>query len=246
MLKTVICDDELPALDLMKELLEETRRVAVVAACQSVMEALEVINQGGIDLAVFDIEMPDLSGVEASQRIKVEPKPLLIFATAHSEYAVDAFGVDAIDYLMKPLELDRVAKAIDKAIRMRSLIATVEEEKSSPDPYDRSGMLQVRDAGTVYFIPYNDVQLIEAAGDYSLVHTPDKEYALRTTIRSLEDKLPAGLFVRVHRSTIVAAQHVREVRMLAKGEAQITLSNGQLVKASRSYREAVRQLTVKQ
>lgn len=247
MLKTVVCDDELPALELMTELLKETGSVDIVAACQSVHEALEIINKGGIDLVVLDVEMPDLGGVDAAERITVDPKPLLVFATAHAEYAIEAFGVDAIDYIMKPFEPVRVARAVEKAERLGALIASSEggavRDRPDTQPQDRSGMLKVKDSGHVYFIPYEDVFWIEAAGDYSLIHTPAREYALRKTLRALEDQLPDDIFVRVHRSTIISARHVREVRLLAKGEALVTLTNDASLKVSRSYRDAVRKLT---
>ncbi|GGD07579.1 LytR/AlgR family response regulator transcription factor [Aquisalinus flavus] len=245
MLRTIVCDDELPALELATSLLKDTGAVEIVMSCQSIIDALEVINEGGIDLVVLDIEMPELGGVDASKHMRVDPKPLLVFATAHAEYAVDAFGVDAIDYLMKPLDPERVGKAVEKAVRLNSLIASTEmgnDKADSPQP-ERSGMLKVKDAGHVYFIPYEDVYSIEAAGDYSLIHTPSREYALRRTLRALEKQLPDDLFVRVHRSTIISARHVREVRLLAKGEALVTLTNGVAVKVSRSYRDAVHRLT---
>lgn len=247
MLRTVVCDDEVPALELLTALLQETGEVAVAASCQDVGQALAVINGGGIDLAVMDIDMPGLSGVEAAAAITVPRKPLLIFATAHPEYAVDAFGVDAIDYLLKPMTPDRVARAVRKAVRLHLLIGASEaggpDAAAEQDIMGPPDVLRVKDFGHVYFVHYGDVTCIEAAGDYSLVHTADRDYAMRTTIRALEEELPAGQFVRVHRSTIISARHVREIRTLPKGEAEIVLTHGKTVKTSRSYRDAVRRLT---
>ncbi len=247
MLKTVVCDDELPALELMESLVRDTGEVEIVLATQSILEALDLINQGQADLIIFDIDMPSLTGVEAVQKITVQPKPLLIFTTAHPEYAVDAFDVDAIDYVLKPLTPDRVRLAIAKAKRMHALIAASEtatgEDELVEDHADSGPeVLKVKDLGNVYFVPYGEVTSIEAAGDYSLVHTAERDYAMRKAIRTLEKDLPSSQFIRVHRSTIVAAQHVREVRTLPKGEASIILSSGKSIKASRSYREAVRRL----
>ncbi len=248
MLKTVICDDEVPALSLMSDLLAETGEIEIAAACQSVHDALDVINRGGIDLVIFDIEMPEIGGVMAYESITATPRPLVIFATAHPEYAVEAFGIDAIDYIMKPLEFGRVAKAVKKAARLRRLV--LDRERGAPiaasesPPADASGVLKIKDAGRFYFIPYKDIIWIEAAGDYSILHAADREITARLAIKILELELPAGLFVRVHRSAIVAKTQISEIKYLPKGEAQILLSNGASVRTSRSYKEAVQSLGI--
>lgn len=242
MLNTVVCDDEIPALDLMSTLLQDTGRVRIAAATRSIHEALDVVNRGGVDLVVLDIEMPALSGVRAYQTIAVEPKPLLVFATAHPEYALDAFDVDAIDFLLKPFDAARVGKAVEKAARLHEAIrisGQAEAVEAVENDAVRSDVLSVRDSGKTYFIPYDEVIWIEAAGDYSLLHTTDREYAVRVTLRALADELPPARFARVHRSAIIGVSHVREIRRLAKGEAMIALASGAEVKASRSYRDRI-------
>jgi two-component system LytT family response regulator len=245
MLSAVVCDDEAPALELMTEMLIATGLVAPVTACQSVHHAIDTINAGGIDLFVADIEMPDINGFGAYERILVRPRPLLIFATAHPEYAIDAFSVDAIDYLLKPIDPARVEKAVEKAVRVSRLIASSEAEdaKHVDDPPDSALFLKLRDAGRYYFIPYSEVIWIEAAGDYSLLHMHERETAVRVSIKTLETQLPAARFVRVHRSAIVSLPHIREVRLLSKGEALIKLVNDSAVRASRSYTDAVHRIT---
>jgi two-component system, LytTR family, response regulator len=246
MLKTVVCDDEPPALELMTGLLEATGMVSIEAASGSVRAVLDLINRGGIDLLVLDVEMPELSGVEAYGHITVDPKPLLVFATAHPDYAVDAFGIDAIDYILKPLEAGRVRKAVEKAARLHGLIrdATMEAPaafvQTDPKPHDNT--LRIRDAGRVYLIPFADMIWIEAAGDYSLLHTHERQTVIRRTMSSLEAELPGDAFVRVHRSAIVSKSRIREIRMLAKGEAEILLDGAGVVRSSRTYRDTVRAL----
>jgi len=248
MLKTVLCDDELPALELMSSMLIETGDVDLVAACQSVREALDVINRGGIDLIVFDIEMPELSGVDAYSKITVEPRPLVIFATAHPEYAVEAFGIDAIDYILKPLDAERVKKSVEKAARLRRLVleraggAPLAASQSPPD--DLAGVLKIKDAGKFYFMPHKDIIWVEAAGDYSILHMAGKDITIRVTIKMLETELPLALFARVHRSAIISKAHIQEIDFLPKGEAQIALSQGYSVRTSRSYRDVVQSLGV--
>ena len=245
MLKTIVCDDEAPAVELMEGMLRDTGQVAIEGTYLSVREAIDRINQGGIDLAVLDIEMPELSGVEASTQITADPKPLIVFATAHPEYAVEAFGIDAIDYILKPFDQVRVEKAVEKAARMHRLIAESEEEvaeEADAQRADPPAMLRIKDAGRSYFIPRADVIWIEAAGDYSLLHTADREAAIRRAIKSLESDLPADEFVRVHRSAIVSVAHIREIRMRPKGEAQIFLTDDITVRTSRSYRDTIQKL----
>jgi len=246
MLSAVVCDDEIPALELMSGLLTETGAVSIKASCHSVREALEIINHGDVDLVVFDIEMPELSGVDAYSQITATPRPLVIFATAHPEYAVEAFGVEAIDYILKPLTLERVAKAVKKAARLHSLIVKREEgaliEAPGREPADGSGVLRIRDAGKLYFVPHDDIIWVEAAGDYSLLHMKDRELTIRVPIKTLEAELPIASFARVHRSAIVSTTHVREINFLPKGEAHITLVSGSKVRTSRSYRDVVQSL----
>lgn len=246
MMRTLVCDDELPALELLTQILEDSGAVEIVAAHLSVTDAVARINEGGIDLAFFDIEMPDLTGVEAAQLIRVTPKPLLVFATAHPEYAVDAFGIDAIDYILKPFDPARVHRSVEKAARLnRIIIEGVPSALSATEDEDRSNdsdALKIRDAGRFYVIPHDDIVWIEAAGDYSLIHRNQGEVAIRRTISSLESELPEARFRRVHRSCIISVSHIEEIRRLSKGEANIILRGDIVVKASRSFRDVVDEL----
>ena len=246
MLNTVVCDDELPALELMRGLLTETGAVSIVGVCQSARDALDLVNRGGVDLVVFDIEMPELSGVDAYSQIKASPRPLVIFATAHPKYAVEAFDVEAIDYILKPLSSGRVGAAIEKALRLHGLIKERREEYRVPSvniaTQDRPDLLKIKDAGKFYFVPHDDIYWVEAAGDYSVLHTKDRDLTVRLPIKKIESELPATRFVRVHRSAIISVAHIREVVVLPKGESQIVLEGGDRVRTSRSYRGIVQQL----
>ncbi|MCQ8184727.1 LytR/AlgR family response regulator transcription factor [Parvularcula maris] len=248
MLKTVICDDEPPALELMRDLLIATGEIEVVAAVQSIDEAAAVIDRGGVDLTVFDVEMPGRSGVEAYRRLTAEPKPLLIFATAHPEYALEAFDVDAIDFLLKPLDQERVGRAVEKALRLHRVIGGPSKALAvyPPESQDRAAnvpTISVRDGGRTYVLRFEEIGWIEAAGDYCLLHTKDREYAVRRPMNRLQNELPADLFIRVHRSAIVSAAWVREIHPMTKGEARIVLESGAEVKSSRTYRDGVKTLS---
>lgn len=225
-------------------MLTATDAVNVIAACQSPAEALDIINRGGIDLVVMDIDMPGLSGVDAARQITVEPKPLLVFATAHPEYAVDAFGIDAIDYILKPVAPDRIQHAVEKAERLHGLIQRARGEEAVRPSSNRGevegpDMLHLRDGNRMYAVPLAHIVRIEAGGDYSLIHAGGAEIVVRRTLTSLQNDLPSPPFVRVHRSYIIASTHVREVRRLAKGECEIRLDDGSLVRSSRKYRDDV-------
>ncbi len=244
MLKTVVCDDERPALELLVAMLEETGAVEIVAALQSVTEAIAVIDQGGIDLVVLDIDMPGMSGVDAARSLRVDPMPLLVFATAHPEYAVDAFDIDAIDYILKPIEKARVRHAVEKAVRLDRSIRKATGDRAVAAPAlegveRKPDLLQVRDGSRYYVVALGDIVWIEAGGDYSLIHTQTSEIVIRRTLSSLEESLPEDRFLRVHRSFIVGKEHVRQVRRMPKGEAEIHLTGSVTVRSSRSYRDAV-------
>ena len=243
MLRAIICDDEQPAIDLIADFLEQSDQVELVAKCQSAAEALTVIERGGVDLVFFDVEMPELTGVAAAAQIGVEPKPLLVFVTAHPEYAVEAFGIDAIDYVLKPIRRDRLLKSVDKAVRMTRLIQE-SRERTEPDeqlnyPQESDDVIKIQDAGSFHFLSLKDILWIEAAGDYSLLHKTGAEIAVRRTISSLEGELPSNRFLRIHRSAIISVDHISEIRRLAKGEAEIKMGAGAWVKSSRSYRDVI-------
>jgi two-component system, LytTR family, response regulator len=243
MLKTLVCDDEQPALELVSGILGEIGSVELVAACQSAREALDIINRGGIELAFFDIEMPELKGVDAARAISVEPRPLIVFATAHADYAIEAFGVDAIDYVLKPFDRQRIIQSVRKAERLHGVIrqgiAEPAVQQLTPQQVGLTEALRIVDAGRLHVIAFDDIVWIEAAGDYSLVHRAAGDLAVRRTISSLEDDLPTGRFRRVHRSSIVSLAHIREIRRLSRGEGEIVLSNGAIVRASRSHRDVI-------
>lgn len=243
MLHCVVCDDELPALELMRSMLEEIGEVTIGGAFQAVGDAMAYVERGSVDLLVMDVEMPGMTGIEAFKSLSLDPKPLLILATAHPEYALDAFDVDAIDFLVKPFDADRVAKAVEKASRLHRLISASKPERVAPSEGE-GGSLAIKNGSSVFLIPHGEIQWIEAAGDYSLVHTADREHAMRSTVTALESQLPPEQFVRVHRSSIVNVAAVDAVRTLPKGDAVLHLKSGREVKASRSYRDAVRTISI--
>jgi len=246
MMKTLLCDDEGPARELLADILNSAKSVELIAVCSSAKEALRIINRGGVDLVFFDIEMPEMSGVEAARKLTVEHRPLIVFATAHADYAIDAFGIDAIDYILKPIDPDRVLKAVEKANRLHHLIDKTRGESGlaaeglKSAPTDEA--LRVFDAGRLFVIPYKEIVWVEAAGDYSLIHRLEGETAIRRTLSSVIRELPGNRFKRVHRSAIVSVSHITEIKRLAKGEAELTLNGEVMLRASRTYRTVIDEL----
>ncbi|MGB6231025.1 MAG: LytTR family DNA-binding domain-containing protein [Litorimonas sp.] len=245
-LNAIICDDEPPARRLLGRMLADMPDVRVLSDHATAADALQAIETGGVDLVFMDVEMPELSGVDAASRIEVDRKPLIVFTTAHPEYAVDAFGIDAIDYVLKPFDRTRLRQAIDKAARLHRLIRTRPEpaETRRPDGEARpvDSRINLQDGAGSHFLETSDIVWVEAAGDYSVIHKTGAELVLRRTLSSLAEVLPDRHFARVHRSSIVGLAHVEHIRRRAKGEAELTLSTGTQVRASRSYRDTVARL----
>jgi two-component system LytT family response regulator len=252
-MRVMIVDDERLAVDMLAGMLGDVSGVEVSAVCRSGEEAVSRINAGAFDLVFLDVDMPGLSGVDVPDRIHVEPRPFFVFCTAHPEFAVDAFGTDAIDYLLKPITAARVEKAVLRARRMQQLIQYASAHTELADAGGRSEesgftarsgdgadkALRIKDGGRIFFVPKDDIVWVEAAGDYAIIHTMKREFVVRSPIKAFADLLFAPQFARVHRSAIVAIGAVTMLKPLPKGEAMLTLTNGAEVKISRSYKEAI-------
>jgi two-component system LytT family response regulator len=193
--------------------------------------------------------------------MQAEIMPMVVFVTAYDQYAVDAFDVHAVDYVLKPLDGERIARSVERAIdRLKNdvdrsfkspLIGAIEEisERASKEKTDVSvnnlpdGMkrkLLVRDSGVVKVIPFDDIDWVDAAGDYMCVHAVGETHVIRSTLRDLMTKLDDNLFVRIHRSTIVNVERVVSVTPLQKGGSLLHLTQGESLKVSRNYRDSIR------
>ena len=232
-LTTLLVDDEPLALDLLDAMLADHPVIELAGRCASGAAALERLADAPVDLVFLDVEMPGLSGIETARAM--DPKPMIVFATAHAEFAVDAFAADAVDYVLKPFEQERVLAAVEKAALQRAFrlpgrALTVTRPRET---------LPVRDGRRTNLVPVREILWAEAAGDYALLHAEGVTHTARVTLRDLEGELEAAGFLRVHRSAIVREAAVSAVSPLPKGEAMLTLADGTQVKASRSYRAAI-------
>ena len=259
-IKTILVDDEKLAIQGLQIRLEKFDDIEIVDTCRNGREAIRNIKTLKPDLVFLDIQMPGFDGFSVVRGImEIEP-PLFIFVTAYSEHAVRAFEAEAIDYLVKPVEEDRLADAIDRVRKrlsekrgadeiekLKSVLSEVapdamanmgdSEEPASADRYEK--LINVKDRGQIFRVDVDSIERIDAAGDYMCIYTADNSLILRETMKDLEKRLDPRHFQRVHRSTIVNLSQVREVKPHTNGECFLVLGSGAQVKVSRSYRDVV-------
>jgi len=184
----------------LKQLVAQVPSLDLVAECEDAEDALSSLNTTQVDLALLDIEMPGMSGLDLIKKLG-NTKPLIIFTTAKKDYAVEAFELSVVDYLIKPIGLPRFKQAIEKAAE--ALESNKEEVK-----VEEQGFVFVKDNGVLKRISIDDILFLEAMGDYVKVHTSQKFHVVHATLKSIEEKLPAAKFIRVHRSYIVAINKI--------------------------------------
>jgi len=260
-LRTIIVDDEPLALKLLRTVLSEIADIEIVAECSNGKQAVEAATELEPELIFLDIQMPGMNGFDVIKSLQTDIMPMVVFVTAFHQYAVDAFDLHAVDYVLKPLDSERIARSVERAIdRLKNdvdrsfkspLIGAIEEisERASKEKSDESvdnlpdGMkrkLLVRDSGVVKVIPFDDIDWVDAAGDYMCVHAVGETHVIRSTLRDLMTKLDDNLFVRIHRSTIVNIERVVSVTPLQKGGSLLHLTQGESLKVSRNYRDSIR------
>lgn len=253
-LTACIVDDEELARRGVRSRLEGHDDVEIVAECESGREAVEVIRAGGVDLVFLDVQMPGLDGFDVVEAVGPDAMPVTIFVTAYDEYALDAFDVHALDYLLKPLEEERFNEALAHARervaeqeagafgeQLAALVSNLNTEgpsgKAEGDPTDR---FVVKSGGRVRFVQAKNVEWVEAAGDYVRLHTATEKHLLRKTMKEMEQVLDARQFLRIHRSTIVNVDCLKEMRPYgSNNEYVVVLGDGTKRKLSRTYRDAV-------
>jgi len=243
-LNVLIVDDESLARDTVRLLLEEENDIHVVGEAADGPGAVEAIRTHEPDLVFLDVQMPGLTGLEVVSEVGTDRMPPVVFVTAYDEYAVKAFETSAIDYLVKPFSDDRFEAALDKARkqlqqlrradleeRLRQLLA----ETRTPSSSGRGLRFMVKERGSIRFVDAADIDWVEAAGDYVILHSGDEKSMIRETMTGMEDKLPVDRFVRIHRSTIVSIPSIREIKPYFHGDYIVYLKNGEELKLSRRY-----------
>ena len=259
-IRTILVDDEKLAIQGLRLRLEKYPEVEVIDTCANGREAIRKIKTEKPDLVFLDIQMPGFDGFSVVKGVmEIEP-PLFVFVTAYQEHAVRAFEANAVNYLMKPVEDDKLADTLDRvrtrlterrsaeeAEKLKSVLAEVAPDAMEALPEDGDGgaagrfekLINIKDRGQIFRIDVDSIEHIEAAGDYMCIRTADNSLILRETMKDLERRLDPRVFQRVHRSTIVNLNQVREVKPHTNGECFLVLDSGAQVKVSRSYRDVI-------
>jgi len=224
--KVVIVDDEPLARQVVRMLVESDRELTIAGECSGV-DAAEVIARERPDILFLDIQMPEVDGFEVIERVGADTVPAVVFVTAHDDYALRAFEVHALDYLLKPFDDRRFFTALSRAKeRVRA---------KTPSTFVRRFLVRTREK--VLFLKSDDLEWIEAADYYVSLHTGGKSYLLRQTMAEIERQLDPSKFVRVHRSAIVNLERVREMHPLFRGDSVLVLADGTQLRLSRARRE---------
>ncbi|MDQ3683602.1 MAG: LytTR family DNA-binding domain-containing protein [Bacteroidota bacterium] len=218
-MKCLIVDDNKIARMAMKQLVTQVKGLQLVKECAGAMEAYNSINEETIDLLLLDIEMPGMTGFELIKNLGAK-KPLIIFTTAKKEYAVEAFELNVIDYLVKPISPPRFFQAMERA--SEALSSNKVEVKLGEQEF-----VFVKDNGVLKRINVHDILYLEAMGDYVKVHTPQKFHVLHTTLKSIEEKLPDSKFIRVHRSYIISLNKIDFIQegVITIGKATVPVAD---------------------
>jgi two-component system LytT family response regulator len=257
-MKTIIVDDERLARKRLARQLSDERDVEVIGECRSVREASDLLARERADLLFVDVEMPRASGIELAKAMSApgnRQAPAIVFVTAHEQYAVQAFEVRACDYLLKPVSDDRLRLALARARELllygdeaapeggasNDLVLT-EIAEPLAGAGERHGVVLARTTSRVLPIKLENIDWIEAAGNYVTVHVGMTSHLLRGTLASFESQLPRGRFARIHRTAIANLDRVVEFRPMPSGDYQVLLQDGTMLRMSRTYRWRIRDL----
>ncbi|HQR39924.1 MAG TPA: response regulator [Blastocatellia bacterium] len=253
-IRTLIVDDEPLARQTLRILLEADAEIELAGECSNGVDAVEAIHTLAPDLVFLDIQMPEMDGFDVLGALDSTKAPVVVFVTAFDRYALKAFEVHALDYLLKPFTDERFAAALAqaktevaqrdvRALSERLLAMLADRDRERPGRY--LTRVLVKSASRVTFQKVAEIDWIGAAGSYVQMHVGAKEHLLRESLAALEAKLDPELFLRIHRSTIVNMDRVKELRPDAYGEYVVVLENGTELKMSRGRREHVQSRLVK-
>jgi len=242
--RVLVADDEPLARERLRMLLTQESSIEIVAECQNGSEAIGKIRELRPDLVFLDVQMPDATGFDVIEAIGPSQMPAVVFVTAYDRYALRAFDVRALDYLLKPFDRERFQQALARARQQlhhhaegeleRRLLALVKDLKEPQNKLDR---FVVKSGGRVYFVRTDEIDWIEAAGNYVKLHVGSETHLLRETMTAVEAQLDRDVFFRVHRCHIVNIERVQELQPWFNGEYVVCLRTGARLTLSRGYRE---------
>ena len=245
----MIVDDEPLARDRIKRFLRDEPDIKLIGESGNGAEAIEKIKAEKPDLVFLDIQMPEKNGFEVVKALDAKSLPTIIFVTAYDQYALQAFDVHALDYLLKPFNRERIKRAVARARenveqrtfgnldeRLASLLADLKGEKKYLE------RLVVKSTGRVFFLKTDEIDWIEAAGNYVKLHVGRDSHMIRETMNGIEAKLDPDQFLRIHRSTVVNIDRIKELHPMFSGDYAVILRNGTELALSRNYRDRFSEL----
>jgi two-component system, LytTR family, response regulator len=246
-IKTIIADDEILARQKLRQLLQDEPEISIAGEGASALETIDLVQLTRPDLVFLDIQMPGMDGfdiISALAENQVVPPPRIIFTTAYDQYALKAFEINAIDYLLKPFTRDRLRQAVQRAKEQLHLAAELPDQgRQSSSAKGYTSRIVFKSKGRILFLPISDIRWIAAEENYVRICTEGESHLLRETMARFESRLDPNSFIRVHRSAIVNLQYVREIRRDSQdGESLVLMHDGQKVPVSRGYRARIAQL----
>ena len=248
-IRTVIADDEPLARERIVSMLSAHENYQIVAQCKDGAEAVAAIRRERLDLVFLDVRMPELDGFQVLDALGGGPTPAVIFVTAFEDYALRAFEVSALDYLLKPFDRARFEKTLAKFEEQfqRGQPGVTEELRNflsslgaRTDGY--VSRFPIKSSGDIYFVRTDDIDWIDAEGNYTALHAGGRKHLIRETMKSIEAKLDPRKFVRVHRSAIINIDRLRKLQPYFHGEYVVTLQDGTTLTSSRGYSDRLRAL----
>lgn len=252
-IRTLIVDDELLARKLIRKLLEPGPEFEIVGECADGRKAVSAIRKVSPDLVFLDVQMPELGGFEVLKRLDAAQMPVVVFVTAHDQFALKAFETHALDYLLKPLDEDRFWQTLGRVktylngqqngVTQDHLRGLIQELAPPPKTISR---LAVKSGGRVVFLKVDEIDWIEAEGNYLDLHAGKESHLLRGRLSELERKLKPEQFFRIHRSTIVNLDRVKEFQPLFKGEGVVVMQDGSRLAASRNCSQKLQEFLAAQ
>lgn len=260
-------DDEALARKALRVMIADDPEMEVISECRSGREAVTAIREQSPDIVFIDIQMPEMDGFQVIEEIGVKEMPVTVFVTAYDKYALRAFDAHALDYLLKPFDYDRFDNALQRAktqvrrqklgemresflavlkdMKPASAESSSKKESRKPLEPDAEGSIDrvvIKSGGRIYFLKIEEIDWVEGAGDYLSLHAGGQTHLIRETMGNFHSKLNPKNFLRIHRSTIINIERVKDIRPLSKGEYVITLTSGVRLNSSRGYRRALQEL----
>jgi two-component system LytT family response regulator len=249
-INALIVDDEKPAREKIRTFLKEESFISSIFEAKNGVEAVEMIKQGKADIVFLDIQMPGMNGFEVIEKVGAENMPIIVFVTAYDEYAIQAFEVQAVDYLLKPFDQKRFRKSLNRALEQKELknknvfvIKKLLEEIKKEREYLRK--ILVKKGQSSFFVDTDEIVYIAAEKEYITLYTEKESHLVRETMKRMERHLNPAKFARVHRSFIVNIDYIKEIQPWFHGDKIIVMKNGKELKLSRRFRDRLFKLNDK-